>query len=289
MKRWKTVLTAAIVVSVVAVFLYRAMRPSEAVVSDAAPTVLASPDGDAPEATLEDVLDLAAQARQAMIENVDDYTAKFIKQETDSSGALSAETVMLVKIQTRHQGGELGTPMRVYLKWLAPEDLVGREAIWAEDLHDGKLLVHETGLMGMFPIPPLDPNGLLAMRGQKYPISNIGQTRLVEQLIERGQQDLGNPDVSVAIVPNSKLGDVPATLIQITRAKPTDDPDDFSLAEIHIDAERQLILRYRSFGWPDADGGTPGLLESYAYEDIQLNVGLTDQDFDPNNDEYAYP
>lgn len=283
-------MTAVIVVSVAAVFVFRATQSSsEVVLSDAAPTELTLPlDGEA-KASLQDVLDLAAQARQSMIDNVDDYTAKFVKQERDSSGVLSEETIMFMKIQTRHRGGELGTPMRVYLKWLAPDSLVGREAIWAEDLHDGKLLVHETGFMGLIPIPPLDPNGLIAMQGQKYPISNIGQTRLVEQLIERGQKDLGNPDISVAIDETANLGDLPATLIQIIRAKPTGDPDDFSLAEIHIDSQRQLILRYRSFGWTDGDGESPPLLESYAYEDIQLGVGLSESDFDPQNAEYAYP
>ena len=76
--------------------------------------------------------------------------------------------------------------------------------------------------------------------------------------------------------------------------KPTDDEDDFKLAEVVFDRERMLILSYRSFGWPEdpaadvPDGELP-LLESYAYENIKTNVGLTDRDFDVKNDGYSFP
>jgi len=266
-------------------------RPRSEVISDAAPTVLLSAEDQDDAADLQDVLDLAEQARSSMIQNMDDYTANFVKQERDESGVLSPETIMFMKVQTRHRGGELGTPMRVYLKWTQPESMAGREVIWAEDLHDGKLLVHETGLLGMIPIPPLDPYGVIAMQGQRYPISDIGQTRLVEQLIERGKKDLHNPSVSVAIQRGVDHGDTQATLIQVKHGEPTDDPDDFALAEVLIDEERQLILRYRSFGWPEPGGESDQslpLLESYSYENIQLNVGLSEKDFDPSSPEYSF-
>ena len=250
-------------------------------------------DSATQQATLDDVLQLARAARVAMNENLDDYKARFVKQEIDTSGVLTEETEIQLKVQTRLRGDDDDAPMRVYLHFLSPESVKGREVIWAADMHDGKLVAHEGGLLG-FTTVHLDPTGFLAMRGQRYPIYEIGMVRLVEKLIERGEKDLGNPDITVTITDDFELDEVVAKLIQVRRAKPSGAEDDFSLAEIVIDPERQLILRYRSYGWPstDAEGEESEVVplqESYTYHDIKVNVGLTEEDFNPSNPEYRYP
>lgn len=180
--------------------------------------------------------------------------------------------------------------MRVYLKFVEPAKVAGREVIWAKDLHNGKLIVHEAGLLGLVPLPPLDPTGVIAMQGQRFPIYEIGLTRLVEQLIERGEEYQEDPGVRVAIEEDFDFDGESTTLIQIRRSTPNPESEtDFSLAEVFIDPERQLIRRYRSYGWPQTEGDDAPLVESYTYEDIQLNVGLSDEDFDPKNPEYNYP
>ena len=113
--------------------------------------------------------------------------------------------------------------------------------------------------------------------------------KLIDKLIERGEKDRDNPDISVNIIADQKLDDTPTQVIQIRRSKPSNQEDDFSLAEITLDPERQLILGYRAFGWPDEPEGKPVLLESYTYHDVKTNVGLTDADFDPKNSEYNFP
>ena len=87
--------------------------------------------------------------------------------------------------------------MRVYLSFQSPSSVKGREVIWGEDLYDGKMAVHEVGLLLSMKTFWLDPNGIFAMQGQRYPISEIGLVRLVEKLIERGPVDRDSPDVSV--------------------------------------------------------------------------------------------
>jgi len=41
--------------------------------------------------------------------------------------------------------------------------------------------------------------------------------------------------------------------------------------------------------WPEAEGEDPPVDEECNYQDVKLNVGLTDMDFDPDNPEYDYP
>lgn len=233
---------------------------------------------------------MARDARQYMAETLDDYTARFVKQEVDTNGVLGEVTELEVKVQTTLRGDGDEAPMRVYLKFVSPEAVAGREVIWAADLNDGKMAVHETYFPLKLQTLWLDPNGFLAMQGQRYPISEIGLVRLVEKLIERGETDRDNPDVSVTLTREYKIDQTEAELIQVKRSKPGGGEDDFSLAEIVIDPEKKLILSFRSFGWPEAGGdGTAPLLESYTYHDVQTNVGLTEEDFDPSNSTYGFP
>ncbi|MCG8650942.1 MAG: DUF1571 domain-containing protein, partial [Pirellulales bacterium] len=224
-----------------------------------------------------------------MSKSLNDYTARFVKQDLTPKGVLGEETEILLKVQTRLRGNTEKAAMRVYLHYLKPESKKGREVIWAEDRNDGKMAVFEP----MFPFNLktlwLDPNGMIAMQGQRHPISEIGLVRLVENLIERGEDDRDNPNVEITIVKDYRVGDQPAELIQVKRTKPIGGEDDFSLAEIAIDPERQLILSYHSFGWPEKEDAEAPLLESYSYFDVQTNVGLTDEDFDPENPNYSFP
>jgi hypothetical protein len=64
---------------------------------------------------------------------------------------------------------------------------------------------------------------------------------------------------------------------------------DFHIAEIHIDDERNVPLRYAAYKWPEVKGGEPVLDEEVTYLDLDLNVGLTEKDFDPDNKEYNFP
>ncbi|WP_147870072.1 DUF1571 domain-containing protein [Stieleria maiorica] len=274
------------------------IRSKSDVRQDLAPTIMEELPPDAEESSprtrqssIAEVLQLADQALASMDESLQDYTARFIKQDRSESGALNERSEMDVKIQTRHRNETNDAPIRIYLKFHAPEATAGREVIWGKDLYEGKMAVHEVTVLLNWKILWLDPNGMLAMAGQRYPIYEIGITGLVEKLIERGKKDLDNPDVTVTITRDYEFDGRNCELIKATRSKPGGGEDDFSLAEIVYDPERLLITSYRSFGWPDPDSpdGQLPLVESYEYRDLQTNVGLTDTDFDVTNEAYTFP
>ena len=247
--------------------------------------------GEVVTSSIAEVLRIAEDSLDGLRQSVDDYTATLIKQESIDS-VVGEPHEMLVKVQCKHRGGaaEDTQPMRVYLRFIQPANVAGREVIWGEDLHDGKMVAHEAGLMGMLTVR-LDPNGMIAMRGQKYPISDIGLTNLLKKLIERGQPDLDNPNVSVTITKNIEIDGLKCDLIQVRHSQPSGGENDFSLAEICLDRTRNLPIRYTAYGWPldgqSAEAKMP-LLESYTYLNIRTNVGLTELDFDPANPEYQF-
>ena len=286
-KRFVTICSALAVVAILA--FWQSNRRGVSEVANASPTHVESQDVDTNRLSMSELLDMAKAAREHLAVSLDDYTARFVKQERDDNGVLGEETEIMIKVQTRLRGTTERAPMRVYLQFQSPDSVKGREVIWAEDLHDGQMAVHEVGLLLSLKTIWLDPNGIFAMQGQRYPISEIGLVRLVEKLIERGEEDRDNPDVSVTITRDHQLGDTAAHLIRVRHGRPTGKKEDFSLAEIVIDPERQLILSYRSFGWPSESGQTPPLLESYTYYNVATNVGLTEADFDPANPGYGFP
>ena len=239
--------------------------------------------------TMDEVLQMAQDARDNASTTLDDYTATFVAQEVEPNGKLKPESFIDLKVQTRLRNDTDDAPKRVYLRFTGPEAVVGREVIWGADLYDGQMAVREVGALMDWKTWWLDPNGMLAMAGQRYPISHIGLVSLVEKLIERGAKDLDNPDVTATLTKGHLIDGVEAELIQVRRAKPSGEEDDFSMAEISIDPKRKLILQYRSFGWPAEGQDDVPLQESYTYRDIKTNVGLTDLDFDYTNPEYSFP
>lgn len=285
--RW---MFALVPVTVIAIgLILETFAPDHGVPETSAPTRLEGESGGTHEVTMADVLEMAKAARRNLADSLDDYTARFVKQEMDPNGVVGPETEMFIKVQTRLRGNTESAPFRVYLRFTSPESLNGREVIWGQDLYEGKMAVHEVGLLFSLKTLWLDPTGIIAMQGQRYPITQIGLVRLVEQLIERGEKDRDNPDVHVTLTDNHPFDDLSTQLIRVQRDRPSGQPDDFSVAEIVIDRERQLVLSYRSFGWPAREGDPPPVLESYAYYDVKTNLGLTDADFDVKNPEYQFP
>ncbi len=198
--------------------------------------------GRAAESSMDEVLQIAREALVHMYQNVDDYTATLVQQET-TGGKLGEAHQMSMKVHCRHRGAsrDESEPFRVYLRFERPASVAGREVIYAEDMYDGKLVVHEAGLLGLLTVH-LDPTGMVAMRGQRYPIYEIGLTNLVKKLIEKGEEDRTNPNVSVTITRDWELDGQRCDLIEVRRRQPNGKPDDFSRAKFASTAS--VIFRF---------------------------------------------
>ncbi len=64
---------------------------------------------------------------------------------------------------------------------------------------------------------------------------------------------------------------------------------DFHIARIYLDTNLRIPVRYEAFLWPIKPNEEPPLEEQYSYSDVKLNVGLQDDDFDPENKAYQFP
>jgi Protein of unknown function (DUF1571) len=262
------------------------LRKSEpmAVPSQTTPSPSESSAGTHP---LDSVLDLARDYLQGFQRNVQDYTATLTKRER-VSGSLGDEEKMLLKLRCprRHSDGT-ETKLHVYLRGKQPKKIDGREVIWVDGKNDGKLIAHEAGWMGLLRVQ-LDPHGSLAMTGNKYSITNIGLEQLLSKLIEKGERDRKLGDCQVSIQENQTWNDQPCTIVEVKHLNKRPEFD-FHLARIYLDTNFRIPIRYEAFLWPTKPNEEPPLEEQYSYSDIKLNVGLTDEDFDPDNKAYQFP
>jgi hypothetical protein len=232
--------------------------------------------------TLASVLDFARELKEKMKTEVADYTATVVKRER-IKGKLGNEDYMRVKIRHAKPSAAPPVPFSVFLNYVAPSSNEGREVIWIEGSNSDKLLTHQFGIQ--FSLPT---NGLLAMMGNKYPVTDIGILNLAEKLIEKGMRDINQPNCVVEIRKDQNVQGRLCQLIQVMHPEPLDGLD-FHVAQIFIDNELKLPIRYAAYLWPPKPGEPAPLEEEYTYLDLQINVGLTDIDFDPSNPGYGFP
>ena len=237
---------------------------------------------------LDPALQIAANSLRHIRNSIRDYTAVMVKREL-VDGVLGDYEYMGVKVRNRQvQNGQIHTPFSVYLTFLAPAAVKGREVIYVENANSGNIVAHEGGMKGRFlPTVSLDPNGMMAMRGQRYPITDMGIENLVVKLIERGERDKKSGPCLVEFRKGAKVDKRPCTVVTVKHnvQKPC---YDFCEAQIFIDDAMNVPVRYCAYDWPVQPGGEKRLLEEYTYLQVKTNVGLTDRDFDQSNPKYRF-
>ena len=237
---------------------------------------------------LDRALDIARAGLAGCRANVTDYTAILVKRER-IDGVLGQHEFMSIKVRNRKVSqGAIVQPLSVYLSFLKPASVQGREVIYVENQNDGNIVAHEGGFKGKFlPTVTIPPNGMLAMRGQRYPMTDIGVENLIIKLIERGEQARQFPDVQCDFRKNARVKDRVCTVLEVTQ--PTKHPQlEFFKAQVFIDDELNVPVRYIAYDWPAREGAPLEVLEEYNYLDLKVNVGLTDADFDPRNPSYNF-
>ncbi|MEQ8786958.1 MAG: DUF1571 domain-containing protein [Pirellulaceae bacterium] len=237
---------------------------------------------------LDPALKIAYDGLAHIQRDIRDYTATLVKRER-IDGELMPQEFMEVKVRNRKLAdGRVVVPFGVYLKFLKPAEMAGRECIWVEGANENKLFGHEVpGIKNVFTIR-LDPTGWFAMKGNRYPITEAGIETLTTRLIEKGERDRKRGECDVKFYKGAKINGRVCTLLQVTH--PVKRPYfDFHLAQIFIDDELQVPVRYAAYLWPETPGGKPVLEEEYTYLNLNLNVGLTDEDFNYKNPAYKFP
>jgi outer membrane lipoprotein-sorting protein len=212
------------------------------------------------------------------MDTIKDYSAKMAKRER-IDGTLSDYEYMFIKV--RHE------PFSVYVSFLGPARVKGQEAIYVKGRNDGNLLGHANGVRKILGTVSLKPEGMLAMAGNRYPITEMGIRRLTERLIEVGEHDAQFGECEVKALPNTKINGRECVCLQVLHPVPRNEFT-FNKAKIYVDSQLNVPVRYEAFEWPHEQGGEPLLMEEYTYLDLKFNNGFTDFDFDVANPAYQF-
>lgn len=230
------------------------------------------------EHSLMPALRVAKESLRKIDSSIQDYSALLYKQER-INGELGEQELAFIKV--RHQ------PFSVYMYFVQPNK--GRECLYNHPLDgtQGKLVAMDCGWKRRFGKVELDPEGNMAMKGQKYPITKLGLRNLTTELVDVATNDVQYQECEVTTSQRTINGR-PATLLEVTHPIPRQNFR-FHKAEVFIDNELLLPVRYAAYMWPDKPGEAPPLEEAYTYVNLQLNNGFTNDTFDQNNPEIFKP
>ena len=234
---------------------------------------------------LDRAIQIAKDGLRTMQSEIHDYTAILVKRERVGN-TLSEPAFMKIKIRNPRTFEDRTVPFSVYMKFVKPRGAAGREVIWVQGRNDNNLIAHEPTPLVRFKNFHLDPAGFMAMKGNKYPIYDAGLENLVIKLIEKAERDRAAGLCEVRYSEGAQINKRSCTLIEVEH-KENCAPYEFHLAKVYIDDEMNIPVRFVAYDWP-APGGSPSLIEEYTYINVQLNVGLTDRDFDIANVAYDF-
>jgi len=166
------------------------------------------------------------------------------------------------------------SPNTNYLEWDR-----GQKVLWRPGWNDDKLRVDPGRLL--VPVLNLDPRGTLAMRGNRHSIHRLGFAPLVSLFVADADRMLANLDTLRPEVEDLGHRDVfgQPTQCYLAKLKKAVDPKLYA-TQVEICIHRTLHLPIDTKVW-DHEDGELRVVEHYRYEDLKVNVGLTDADFSP--------
>jgi hypothetical protein len=207
---------------------------------------------------------------QAAYSEVRDYVAVLHRQER-VRGELQAPEVIRLKFRK---------PFQVYMTWVG-EALAGRELLYAEGWNGNRLMAHEGGVLGFITLS-LDPNGALALRHSRHPVTDTGIGRMLEAVSESLHRAVAAGELEIGAIGTQVV--FGRRCRRIEGRLPADPAKGYYTPRVVMDFDLESKLPVQI----EIHDAQDRLIEKYGYEDLRLNVGLTDTDFDPANPDYRF-
>lgn len=212
---------------------------------------------------------------ERVLEHVDDATYKMHLQEY-SGGRLQPAAEMVVKYR---KSGD------TYMAWVG-ERFNGREAIYRGRNWNGGKMVVKPG--PWIPTISLHPNGMLAMRGQRHPIYDSRLPVLIRFFVSDVNRTQSNPDkYNVSVTDEGHSIEYGEQAHCYSVELPKDEHPEYYSEMLRMCVNDRTKMPSVIQAWSTEDGELR-MVEDYGFKDIQLNPGLSEDDFDPENGGYGF-
>ena len=221
-------------------------------------------------ASVGEMLQLLSLAEKSYA-GVTDYTSVFVSRERIGGTLRPPETIQL-KFQR---------PFKVYMKWVDGPSR-GREGLYVSGANNGRFFIHEPRGIQRFFTVALEPTDRRVMEESRHPVTDVGIGRLLEIV---GTNARRGAQAGVLQVIDRGLGDVAGRRVrQVEAILLRDAKAGYYCYRVLLafDEENHLPIRIVVYDWTDQ------VVEEYTHAQLQLNPGLTERDFDPENREYGF-
>ncbi len=232
-------------------------------------------------------IQLAGESYVFLRDKVSDYTCRIVKQER-IDGRLKPMEFMDAKV--RHQrtvDGRLVQRPSIYLHFVGPKEMIDREVLWVEGTNGGKMVVRRGGTRFEYMTLDLDPAGDAALQYSRYPVSESGMINMVQKLVDVGAADMQYGECEVQIFDDVKVGGQPCRCVQVMHPHRRS-VFLFHIVRIYIADDFPIPIRYEAYDWPIGESNDPPLIEEYTFQDVRLNVGFSDAEFQRNYRDYKF-
>ena len=203
------------------------------------------------------------QKCNASYATVNDYTC-LLHRKDRVNGVLKKHTTVLFKFKK---------PSRYYMKW--EKDKI--EAIYAEGKYNNKMVIHG-GLLFKFISIAVKPEAALKYNRHTIIDADIGHILNIFETNYRMAS--ADKDATIAFEKEEMLDG--RNTWQFKAVFPAGKSYYGHTIYINIDQILHLPIKIAVFGW------NMELLEQYYYENLKIDVGLTEDDFDATNKKYLF-
>jgi hypothetical protein len=213
---------------------------------------------------------MLAEAKVAYA-RVRDYSGHVLRQER-VRGALMPEQSAELRVKTQ--------PQSVYLKWIGPAGVVGREASYVADRHAGRVRLKPAGVYGAKAWVTVEPTDAKLMGDARVPVPQVGIGPVIDRLERMAVVEgrLRNP--LIVSTGEYTFAGRPAVRYEVFAPQPHALRTAYR-AVVYVDPETKLPVRFETYDQP-APGGDPGgeLVECHSFVNLKFNQGLPDALFD---------
>lgn len=228
-----------------------------------------------------------AEKRLHALNAVQDYTCTVVKRERINGRLQEAQTMFVKLRQEQVRDGQVVVPLSVYVHYLSPAEVADREVIYVRGANKGNMIVRKGGPRFAHVTVAVAPDSPAAFRDNNHAITEVGFRSMLLELLQLGREDLNHGECEVKYYTGAKINGRVSTVAEIVHPVRRE-YFQYHKAQIFIDDQLQLPVRFAVYDWAAEEGRSLPLIEEFTVVDIKLNVGLTDQDFDHRNEAYQF-
>lgn len=179
-------------------------------------------------------------------------------------------------------------PFSVYMKYITPDDIVGREIVYVEGQYNDRIIVTKGGYRPALAhiTRAIKPDSQLARSESNHSLKELGIASMMKQLLDVAHSAEQFPDCKIEFFENASIDNRACTVIQITH-EPKSNVFPFYKGQVFIDNQYQVPVRFVCYNWPDSSG-IATIQEEFTYTNIIPNISVSDADFDYRNPRYEF-